>query len=71
MGEIILGLVIGMLLVERWFGQRANDAEMRHLVNMVQARNTAELLVLDRADKAPVPHKDPEAAKPIYHPIGA
>lgn len=48
MPEIVLGLVVVALLVERAFAQRGWDAKERTLLNRIVADTPAELIALER-----------------------
>lgn len=67
--DILLAVVIVALLVERVLGDRRHDKELRYLLNMIQARNTPELIALTKADNPPVV-KDPVNVPEPQIPVG-
>ncbi len=56
MAEVILGLVIAALLVERYFSNRAQAAERVRLTNALVAKTPGELVALNR-DPVTVPRE--------------
>lgn len=70
MAVVGLVVVVAALLVERAFSSKEHAAQMKRMLNMVAARSTPELALLNKIDEAPA-SKDPQAAREIIHPIGA
>lgn len=67
--EILLGVLVVALLIERFLSERTHAAMTKRLLNMVAASNTAELTALNRVDDPPEV-KTPEPRKVVHAPYG-
>ena len=71
MAEIMLGVVVVALLAERAWTQRTHVRYQQRLLNIIEAKNTAELVVLNRIDEQPpAPKAEPEPPRRLQHPVG-
>lgn len=69
-GTIILGLVIGALLLERFFSNRSHSAETARLTNAVIAKTAGELHMLDEFWRAPASDSVDRQGSPSVLPDG-
>lgn len=73
--SIALTVIVVALLLDRFLRDRAFDRERRGLLNRLEARNVAELAVLNRSEAprlAPKKPREPDenGLRPSEHPVG-
>lgn len=71
MAEIVLTVVIVALLLERaYFGIHTNQLQ-RRMLNQIAAKDTHELVFLNKMDDTPAKPPRGSEEREVIHPIGA
>lgn len=70
MPDILLGVVILGLLVERFWTARESAKKERRLLNLIAAKTPQDFAILNRIEDAPKPSKPPVPAGEPQIPVG-